>query len=445
LQEYESSVQAGGHQAHLVEAAETLAAWVHGRRAEWAGPSDAAVRPRRPRVVARPEPAAAVVAAARPPIAFDAPWASASADAPAHVPAPAQIPEPAWQPREPFSSEPPPDEAAPALLESPGPSATARAADAARSLGAPILRWSLRLGAIAAVVGIAAGAASLARPYWQKLTTKATTGTTVVESLPPGAEVWIDGVAAGPAPFSTELKAGHHVVEFRRRKEARTVEIDVTAGQPATARVDWNAALVGRLVVNSDPAGSHVLVDGRERGVTPLTLDDVPVGAHAIIIENDQGAVRRTVAITADRPVQLSESIYAGLLKVFAPFDLQITENGHPLRLDDQNELMMPSGRHELQIENRALGYRQVSRVDVEPGATASLSVVPPPSALSVTSTLPATVAVDGEAAGETPLADVPIKLGTHEIVVRSASGERRFTTTVTVMPVHIDVDFSKP
>jgi hypothetical protein len=407
--------------------------------------------------VARPEAAPPAVQSA-PPITFDASIAPAPPD---DFPVPEQLlallaeesassPQifetPAWQPPEPFSYETPAaDEADTATLESLQRSAALRAADTGKSLGAPVLRWSIRLGAVAAVVGLLAGAASIARPYWQTLTTTATTGTTVVESAPAGAEVWIDGIAAGPAPFSTDLKAGHHVVEFRRRKDVRKVEIDVTAGKSTTARVDWNAALVGRLVVASDPAGSHVLLDGRERGVTPLTLDDVPVGSHAVVIQNEQGSVRRTVAITPDRPVQLSESIYAGLLKVFAPFELQITENGHPVRLDDQNQVMMPSGRHELQIENRALGYRQVSRVDVEPGVTASLSIMPPPSALSVTSTLPATVAVDGESAGDTPLADSAIKLGTHEIVVKSASGERRFTITVTVMPVHIDVDFSRP
>ena len=47
---------------------------------------------------------------------------------------------------------------------------------------------------------------------------------------------------------------------------------------------------------------------------------------------------------------------------------------------------------------------------------------------------------------GETPLTNYPIGLGTRDIVVRGADGtERRFTQRVTVAPVQIEVDFSKP
>ena len=71
---------------------------------------------------------------------------------------------------------------------------------------------------------------------------------------------------------------------------------------------------------------------------------------------------------------------------------------------------------------------------------------MPPPSTLTVTASAPGEVFVDGQRVGETPLTDYPVNLGTRDIVVRAASGaERRFTTTVTTVPVRLDVDFSKP
>jgi PEGA domain-containing protein len=452
---YEASNPPNDRETHLTEAAETLVAWVHGRRVSWAG--DSGIRAHRPsrRTAARttsPSQGDAVPAPVLPAAPAPSTIALSVSDwQPAvHVLQPPSASEwqptvPAWKPAEPFSYPPAIETERAPVVESPPRVAGTRAATATASSGAPLLRGSLRVGAAAAGIAVVAGAVWLARPYWRPLTTKVTIGTAIIESVPPGADVLVDGVAAGSAPFRAELQAGHHVIEFRRRKDVRKVDIDVRAGRATSARVDWNASATGRLVVNSDPAGSRVLVDGKDRGITPLTLDDVPVGSHAVLIQNDQGSVQRTVVIATDRPVQLSESIYAGLLKVFAPFDLQITESGRALRLDDQNQVMMPSGRHELQIENRAFGYRQVTRVQVEPGVTTSLSVVPPPSALSVTSTIPATVEVDGEPAGGTPLNDAAIKLGTHEIVVRSAAGDRRFTKAVTVAPVRIDVDFSKP
>ena len=47
------------------------------------------------------------------------------------------------------------------------------------------------------------------------------------------------------------------------------------AGRTASELIDWSAKTVGRLQVNTEPAGAHVLVDNVPRGVTPLTLDDV--------------------------------------------------------------------------------------------------------------------------------------------------------------------------
>ena len=141
------------------------------------------------------------------------------------------------------------------------------------------------------------------------------------------------------------------------------------------------------------------------------------------MLQTDQGSVRRTVAVTADQAALVSESIYAGWLKLFAPFELQIAEGTRAFRLDEQNQVLLPPGPHELRFENRALGYSETRRVEIEPGKTTSLSLVPPPSTLTVTSTTPAIVLIDGDQAGETPLTDHPVALGTRDIVVRSAAG----------------------
>ena len=71
---------------------------------------------------------------------------------------------------------------------------------------------------------------------------------------------------------------------------------------------------------------------------------------------------------------------------------------------------------------------------------------MPPRSTIAVTASEAAQVLIDGTQAGDTPLAAVPIDLGTHQVVVRSASGaERRFTVTITVKPFALNVDFSTP
>ena len=405
--------------AQLRAGAEALVAWAHARRRMWpALPSEG---------VPRPIPGSLD--------GLTTPWtASAEAESPAFY----DVDAPAGD----IFHDPVPH---PVEAAKPGPPLRIPT-EALRSLAAPILRWSVRLSAAAAVLAILAGAGWLARPHVVRLLTVAKTGTVVLESLPPGSEVLVDGVSLGTAPLTAELPPGSHVVEFRLRDATRTLEIDVKGGQQTVGRLDWSVEPTGRLMVRSEPEGARVLVDGRERGVTPLTLDDLTLGSHAVVLQTDQGSVRRTVVVTADDAALVSESIYAGWLKLFAPFELQITEGTRGFIMDEQNQVMLPPGPHDLRLENRALGYSETRRVQIEPGKTTSLSLVPSPSTLSVTSTLPAVVLIDGDRAGDTPLTDHPVALGTRDIVVRSASGaERKYTRSVTVAPLRIDVDFSRP
>ena len=317
--------------------------------------------------------------------------------------------------------------------------------EAIRAMAGPVLRWSLRAAVLAALVAGVAGGGWMARPYVMKLLIVPTTGTVVLESQPSGSEVLVDGASLGKAPLTTELSPGPHIVEFRQRNATRKIEVEVTAGEQTVARVDWSTTPTGRLLVRSDPDGARVLVDGRERGVTPLTLDDLTVGSHAVVVQTDQGSVRRTVAVTAERDALVTESIYPGWVKLFAPFEVQVSEGARALRVDEQSQVLLSPGTHELRLENRSLGYSETRRVEIEPGKTTSVSLVPSPSMLTVTATTPAIVLVDGEPAGETPLTEHPVSLGTRDIVVRSATGqERRFTRRVTMAPVRIDVDFLK-
>jgi len=357
--------------------------WMHARRATWAGES---LEPAPPRVHTPPSPVLASAHIFSPPV-------------------PAEDPVAFEVPAEPVAAKPA------------NPLLRLRTATAAiLSLAASLVRGAARVGPVAmslirgawrvapmvAVVAVVVGAGWLARPYMGNIKAWLTELTDKATAPKP------EAAAAKPKP-------------------------------PAAAR------RVGQLTAQSEPPGAKVLVDGRERGVTPLTLD-VPFGSHTVVLQSDKGSVLRTVKIAADRDAVVSESIFAGWLTVFAPFELRITEGASEVRLDESGKVMLPPGPHDLRFENRDLGYRETHHIEVQPGQTTSLSVVAPPSTLTVTASAPAVVLIDGQQVGETPLTSHPIALGTRDIVVKGADGtERRFTQKVTVAPVQIDVDFSKP
>ena len=176
-----------------------------------------------------------------------------------------------------------------------------------------------------------------------------------------------------------------------------------------------------------------------------MTIGGITVGAHALVLESDKGSVRRTVSVEANAATDVNESIFGGWLHVSTPLEVEISEGARGFQLDAKNEILLDAGLHDVQFQNRALGYREVRQVEIKPGWTTAITLAPPRSTLSVTSTEPADVFVDGARAGATPLSNFAVPLGTRDVKVRRADGtERAFTIPVTVTPVRLDVDFSK-
>ena len=253
---------------------------------------------------------------------------------------------------------------------------------------------------------------------------------------------WLPRVAAAAALLAAVVVGGQYLWNA-----AATLTTRLAVVEPAKVRPPVTTGKApGGLRVKSTPAGAQVFIDGKARGVTPLTLTDVIAGRHTIELKGDAGTVQRTVTVVANNTAEIDEVIFSGWLLVYSPFDLVITEGGRALRPDDRNQIMLSPGRHELRLVNRALGYEAVHQVELKSGEKTTLSVKPPPSTMTVTATEAAEVWLDGTQVGETPLNALPVELGTHEIAVRRAvGGERRFTVTITVNPFTLNVDFSKP
>jgi CheY-like chemotaxis protein len=214
-------------------------------------------------------------------------------------------------------------------------------------------------------------------------------------------------------------------------------------GMPAKGKKMIATRKTGRLSVTSTPEGATVSVDGRKRGVTPLVLDDLSAGHHALTVESAGGTIQRTIDVKSDQTATVEASIYPGWLALFAPIELEIQAHGRVLQFDERHQTLLPPGRHELVVVSRALGYRDSRVVDVRPGEVTRLSIEPPKTTLTVTATAPAQVWLDGTHIGAAPLVDVPIDLGTHQIVVRHPmAGEERRTIAATSAPVRVEVDF---
>jgi len=98
---------------------------------------------------------------------------------------------------------------------------------------------AMRAALVAAVVVASLAAPRLWRAYEASRVVPVTTNSLTIESTPPGSVVLIDGVEAGKTPLTTTLELGPHKVELRFRKKVKTLEVNVTSGNPVVARVEW--------------------------------------------------------------------------------------------------------------------------------------------------------------------------------------------------------------
>jgi hypothetical protein len=155
--------------------------------------------------------------------------------------------------------------------------------------------------------------------------------------------------------------------------------------------------------------------------------------------------VKRTARVEAGKTLTLEVPIFSGWLAVSAPFILEVIENGRVLGTTAEQRLLLSPGRHAITLMNRDLEYTSAHTVEIEPGEDYRLTVQPR-AAVNLNAVPWAEVWIDGERVGETPLARLPIALGTREIVFKNPQyGERRITTTIKATSPALTVDFTKP
>jgi hypothetical protein len=280
-------------------------------------------------------------------------------------------------------------------------------------------------------------------------------GTLIVTTNPAGYQVFVDGQPRGVTPLTVELAAGSHELKLATDGEPRVIPIIITAGGTVSQSLELPrlAPRTGQLAIRSEPAGARVTIDGTPAGTTPLTVESLTPGAHTVTLESDAATVTQEVTVepgimaslvvpmTAPQGVPVS-----GWISVTAPAELEILEGGQRLGTSRTDRIMVSAGRHELEIVNAALGYRITRVVTVQPGKVAPITLEWPKGNLAVNAQPWADVWIGGARVGETPIGNITLPLGTHEITFRHPElGEQVVRATVTAgAPARVSVDMRK-
>jgi hypothetical protein len=282
------------------------------------------------------------------------------------------------------------------------------------------------------------------------------TGTLSISSSPSGAVVLVDGDSRGVTPLSIALKPGPHNVELRGGGDPRTLPVTITAGTQVTQYIELPAlpsVQEGQIQIRTVPAGAQISVDGVPRGKSPLLVEGIAPGEHLVTLESSFGTVKQSVTVAAATtaslvvPLTASEGApLSGWVSVSAPVDVQIFENKQLLGTSQSDRLMVSAGKHDLEIVNEPLGYRAIKTVQVPAGKVTPIKIDWPKGTIAVNAVPWAEVWIDGERIGDTPIGNLSLPVGPHELVFRHPElGERRYAATVTAnAPARVSVDMRK-
>jgi hypothetical protein len=277
------------------------------------------------------------------------------------------------------------------------------------------------------------------------------------------ARVSIDGKDRGAAPVDVTLEPGPHAVRVSSAQGTEVMTIAVTAGTHevhhvhAMGSAPVGAAGTSSLRVTTPEPGARIVLDGEFRGLTPMLFASLTPGTHSVVVSKGALSVRREVAIAPDRTIELelvpsatnapAAGDTGGWIDITSPFDVEIWEAGTLVGSTRTARLMLKPGTHSLDLVNETLLYRVRRSVDVAAGRTTALRITAPQGTLSVNAAPWADVWVDGSRVGETPLGDISVAIGSHDVVLRHPDfGERHVQSVVRVGEVtRVAIDLRKP
>ncbi|MBA2301303.1 MAG: PEGA domain-containing protein [Acidobacteria bacterium] len=227
-----------------------------------------------------------------------------------------------------------------------------------------------------------------------------------VQSNPAGVPVFVDGVERGVTPARITLAAGAHILELRRGVP-RVIPVTLTAGADVSQYLEFAETPV------------------------PESLLAPPAAAVAVVAPRTEPAPGATLA---------------GWIVTRMPFAMEILEKGQLLGTTDADRLMLASGAHELEFVNAALAYRVTRTVNIAAGKVTNVALEIPRGVVNLNATPWAEVFLDGQAVGETPIGNLSVPIGAHEIVFRHPQfGEKRHAVSVTAgAPVRISVEMKQ-
>ncbi|MEI7831181.1 MAG: PEGA domain-containing protein [Prolixibacteraceae bacterium] len=140
--------------------------------------------------------------------------------------------------------------------------------------------------------------------------TLASIAANVTISTQPSADIFIDGKFIANGSYQGKIPAG--VSTFEARKEGYypdKKDQDISVGETVSINLAVQPKL-GSMDVVSNPMDAKVFLNGQEKGITPLTLQDLTTGDYELKLEKKGFApIVKTITIAENKTTEVNEKL----------------------------------------------------------------------------------------------------------------------------------------
>jgi hypothetical protein len=296
------------------------------------------------------------------------------------------------------------------------------------------------LVAVAAVISLTAGC-EIEMPSGK--------GSIAIKSSPDRAEVFVNGTPQGTTPVNIQgLVVGDYMIELRKDGYEKVHKsVALLDGQQMELDMQMKQ-VTGLLLVESNPQGADVSIDGVSKGNTPLLLTDLPLGSYKLEFKSAKQLPRTMTAELVGRtPVHVFAELISNTARLTVtsePDGAEVRVNGilagtTPLTIEE-----VQAGESDVKVSKR--GYKPfVKRMLFEATKPYELAaeLESLPSGLTVISTpIGAAIMIDNKPVGEAPITVSNLKEGPHEVSA-TLDGYASKTKTIYLEPdVNDSVEF---
>lgn len=265
-------------------------------------------------------------------------------------------------------------------------------------------------------------------------------GSMNITSEPAGAEISILGKVWSTTPYVTKpVPSAMYIVKFSMEGyEPAWLPVTVTPGR----QVDAHVALVpenATVIIDSEPTGAHVQMNGKELGDTPVLLPDLPLGSYSASVQMT-GYTRRDISwkVQNGRPILIK----VPLMNNIGTLSLVSDPDSAEIEIDGQSYGSTPfsdfieQGQHKIRLtKNGYKPYEKVVTVNRDETTEVEVRMETLPGSLTLESVpTGAALFINGIDYGVTPYTRDVIEAGDYTIRL-TMDGYDPLEQTITVHP----------